>query len=577
MTGRKANVHFARGLAFVCVLAWAPGPVGAQDSNAPAPLDEGVLGSFTRGVYLLESGHADQAIEPLEEAWRASGHAPAVGARLAEAYYAVRDVARAELVADDVLETDPAREDVLQLKARLCYARRDVRASIAYLERVREVRPASFETERLLASLYSEVGERDKAIAALERCTRMEPAIPQLHVLLGDMLAEAGRSADAERAYLDALELDPAGARAVEGLTDLLEAEGRLAEAIPHLERLAQAPDAPESAVLALADAYLRVGRAADGVTVLEARRGDGKLAPEGEILLGRLYYEAGRHADAIAVFEPLYEHAGRNPELARILGELYLQSGDAARSRSYFEAAIAAQPKDYRGYLTLFFAQSEGFSEGGPRIEMSAAEAAALLATAASLVPPDDFDANFAMGMAYSSVDSLAPARVHLARANALKSGDRGALFNLAAVDEKSGDLESALRHLVELHALLPDDAAVCNFYGYVLAELDRDLDHAEELIRSALAREPENGYFIDSLGWVHYQRGDYRAAVEELERAIRILGEDAVVLEHLGDAYAALSRYSDALTAYRHSGRLQDENPKLREKIESTQRRLE
>jgi tetratricopeptide (TPR) repeat protein len=574
MMAGKANVHLWRAVAFACVVM-AGAPAAAR--QAGDDIEEGALSSFTRGVYLLENGHADQAIEPLEDAWRVSGHAPAVGARLAEAYYALRDVARAELIADDVLETDPLREDVLQLKARLCYARRDVRASIAYLERVREVRPASFETERLLASLYNEVGERDQAIAALERCIRIEPSIPHLHVLLGDMLAEAGRTPEAEEAYADALAIDPADQRAVESLTDLLESEGRLPEAIPHLERLAAAPEAAESAALALADAYLQTGRSADGIALLEARRGTGRLTPEGEILLGRLYYEAERNEDAIGIFEPMYEHAGRNPELGRILGELHLKKGDTARARTYFEEAIAAQPNDYRGYLALFFAQSEGFAQGGSRIEMSASEAGALLTTASALVPRDDFDANYAMGMACSSVDSLARAHVHLARANTIKAGDRGTLFNLAAVEEKSGDLESALRRLSELHAIVPDDAAVSNFYGYVLAELNRDLDHAEALIRAALEKEPENGYFIDSLGWVQYQRGEYRAAVDQLERALSILGEDPVIFEHLGDAYAALARYKDALTAYRQSDRLQDGNSKLREKIESTERRLQ
>jgi tetratricopeptide (TPR) repeat protein len=574
MMARKANVHLWHMLAFACLLAGAA-PANAQSRDTGG--ESGAMASFARGVFLLENGHADQAIEPLEEAWRASEHAPAVGARLAEAYYAIRDMSRAELIADDVLESDPNREDVLQLKARLCYARRDVPASIGYLERVREVRPSSFETERLLASLYAEVGDRDKAIEAIQRCIVIEPSIPHLHVLLGNMLEEVGRTEEAERAYIAALDLDASDETAVESLTDLLEKEGRVADAIPHLERLAASPGAPEAAALALAQAYLQVGRFTDGIDLLEARRGDGHLAPEGEILLGRLYYEADRSEDAIRIFGPLYEHTGNNPELARILGELYLKTGNPARARTYFEAAIASQPKDYRGYLALFFAQSEAFTQGGPHIEMSPAEAGALLTTASGLVPGSDFDSNYALGMAFSSVDSLRSARVYLARANTIKPGDRGTLFNLSAVEEKSGDLESALRYLEELHGIVSDDAAVNNFYGYVLAELNRDLDKAESLIRSALAAEPENGYFIDSLGWVQYQRGDYRDAAEQLERALRILGDDPVILEHLGDAYAALSRYKEALAAYRQSDSLQENNLKLREKIQSTERQLQ
>ena len=63
--------------------------------------------------------------------------------------------------------------------------------------------------------------------------------------------------------------------------------------------------------------------------------------------------------------------------------------------------------------------------------------------------------------------------------------------------------------------------------------------LDEAESLIRRALEIDPDDGFYIDSLGWVYYQRGDYRRAVEQLERAVELAGDDPTVIEHLGDAY--------------------------------------
>ena len=100
--------------------------------------------------------------------------------------------------------------------------------------------------------------------------------------------------------------------------------------------------------------------------------------------------------------------------------------------------------------------------------------------------------------------------------------------------------------------------------------------LSLAEKLVKHALEKEPGNAYYIDSLGWVYYQRGDYAKAVTELERAVHVVGEDPVMLEHLGDAYSGLSRFKDALAVYQHSSRLQS-NPELREKIQSTQHRLQ
>jgi Flp pilus assembly protein TadD len=133
----------------------------------------------------------------------------------------------------------------------------------------------------------------------------------------------------------------------------------------------------------------------------------------------------------------------------------------------------------------------------------------------------------------------------------------------------------EDAERVIVELHGLAPDDATVCNFYGYLLSLMKKNLDRAELLVRTALGKEPDNAFYIDSLGWVYFQRGEYARAVTELERAVEIAGDDPVILEHLGDAYSASSRHRDALAAYQRSARVQD-GAQIRAKIDAEKRRL-
>lgn len=547
----------------------------AGDDDSDLAGREAVYAQFAMGVYLLERGEAGRAVGLLDFAWRESDHDPTVGARLAEAYYALRRLDQSESVVDDVLKADPNNEALLQLKARLRYTQRDPAGAINYLERARAVH-SSFETERLLGSLYAETGETDKAIEAFEQCLRLDPSIAYLHAIYGELLLDAGRKDEAEAAFRAGLEIEPENDRVAESLANLLESEGRLKDAITVLEPPARVPGASESLRLKLAAAYLEAGRVDDGIRLLEESRKEAPLSAESQLMLGRLYYQAQRYPDALAIFVPLSERAGDSPELYRILGELYVKTGDTEKARANYERAIAAAPDDFRNYLALFFAYSEEFSKTDARVHLSKGEATAILAKASSLAPRDDFDANFMVGLACLSVDSLDCARTHLERADALQPDDRGVLFNLATVHEKEHEFGSAESILSRLHKSHPDDAAVSNFYGYLLAEMNKNLDFAEELVRQALTKEPDNGFYIDSLGWVLYKKGDYRGAAKELERAITKVGEDAVILEHLGDAYAALSRYKDALAAYRHSSKLQD-NAALREKIESTERRLD
>jgi len=549
------------------------GPSQAQ-SVSDASLERAMT-QFVQGVLLLEQGRADQAIVPLADAWRLSDHDVVVGERLAAAYYASRDVARADQIATEVLKKNPASLSMLQMKARLALARGDTPAAIGFLEKARDASSGAIENERMLATLYAENGDTDKALDSLERCIRMEPDVSDLQVAYGEMLASAGRNDEAEKAFKAALTIDPGDVSAVESLVNLYQSQARKADAIAVLEAYMAVPGATPAARLRLAQAYADAGRTSDAIGLLESAHRDGNGSDEDELLLGRLYFEAGRYADAKRVFLGLYKKSGVSPELARILGDLSLKTNDVEGAKDYFEKAIALNADDYRSYLALFFAQSEKFTKEGARIKLSARDAADLLAHAASKAPRSDVDAQFSIGMAYSSIDSLDAAREHLSRAAELDPERQDVLFNLASAYEKLHRYDDAEHTLVDLYRLAPDDPAVCNFYGYLLAVMDKDLDHAETLVKHALAKEPDNAYFIDSLGWVYYQRGDYASAVTELERAVKIAGEDATMLEHLGDAYSGLSRYKDALAVYEHSSRLQP-NPELREKIQSTQRRL-
>ncbi|HEX6790291.1 MAG TPA: tetratricopeptide repeat protein [Candidatus Krumholzibacteria bacterium] len=557
-------------MTLVVALVVAPAPSFAQS-------DTDAMTQFALGVMLLEQGHADQAIGPLNEAWRLSNHSPSIGERLAQAYYATRDVAHADQIATQVLEADPSSVSMLHMKARLSLARGDTRGAIGYLEKARAAAPQSIETERMLATLYSENGDTEQSIAALERCIQLEPDVSDLRVAYGEMLMVAGRAEEAEAAFKLALEMDPGDEAAVESLVDLYQTQQRKPEALAVLEAYAATPDATPAARLRLAQAYADAGRVDDAIKVLEDARKRGENTQESELLLGRIYFEAQRYEDSKRVFLSLYKKSNASPELARILADLSLRTGDTAGARQYFERAITLAPDDYRSYLALFFAQSAKFADKGARITMSAKDASALLAKASSKAPSGDVDAQFSLGMAYSSLDSLETARQHLARASELEPERQDVLFNLAAIYEKLGRYPDTERVLSDLYELAPDDPSVCNFYGYLLAVMNKDLDRAEKLVRHALEKEPDNAYYIDSLGWVFYQKGDYARAVTELERAVRVVGEDAVILEHLGDAYSGLSRYKDALAVYQHSSRLQQSNSKLREKIETMQRRLQ
>ena len=92
------------------------------------------------------------------------------------------------------------------------------------------------------------------------------------------------------------------------------------------------------------------------------------------------------------------------------------------------------------------------------------------------------------------------------------------------------------------------PNDPFTLNYLGYWWADDGRNLEEAIKLIEQAVRLRPRSGYFVDSLGWVHYKLGNYDLAVAFLEKATILEPMDAVITGHLGDAYWEAGRYAEA-----------------------------
>ena len=121
--------------------------------------------------------------------------------------------------------------------------------------------------------------------------------------------------------------------------------------------------------------------------------------------------------------------------------------------------------------------------------------------------------------------------------------------LFLYASNLDKIGKWEEAKTLLLKVLKRSPKDTYTLNYVSYKLALKEQDLNLALSLIKRALAIDPENGYFLDTLGWVEFKRKNYNKAVFFLENSISILPRSAEILDHLGDCYWMLNRKNEAM----------------------------
>jgi tetratricopeptide (TPR) repeat protein len=135
--------------------------------------------------------------------------------------------------------------------------------------------------------------------------------------------------------------------------------------------------------------------------------------------------------------------------------------------------------------------------------------------------------------------------------------------LYRYGVALEKLKRRDEAKTVMEKIVAKDPGNPDALNYLGYSLAEEGRDLEKALAMIRTALEKEPDNPFFLDSLAWTLFKLKRADEALATIERAIAHKVKDAIIWEHYGDIAAAAGRKAEAQKAYRTALELGSDTP--------------
>ena len=494
------------------------------------------------------------------------------------------------------------------------------------LEKIRQIAPEDLESMVSLGQIYLGESKPLDAAEVFEEVLARTSGNRMVYRLLVDSLLRAGEFQRAETVLRQAIELDPQFTRARIGLAEILSQQGRHGEAVAalsaapdsvigdldlqkrmalELHRTGELDLALESLDLVLqaepsyfAGLYLKA--------VILTTKGSNQEAIE---LARRLVALHPENIEAAILLSRLVERQGDAVEAASVLEQTerrLRRSGDEdAASRAQMQrAVILARAENWEGVIAVFdrdlpelmaddrtdalLLYAEALSRSGRRgeslelladLESSTDAGRAALAKQAEilfrseeetsargrideLISTGSFDDLVRAAEVYQTLERYDDAIPILERALNLEPESIQVMFWLGASYERTGRSVEAEGMLGGLLELAPNFAPALNYLGYMWAEKGENLDQALELVSQAVALEPDNGAYIDSLGWAHYQLGQYEAAQDYLERAANLVGQDAVVFEHLGDLYVAIGQLDRAAGLYERALALQEDN---------------
>jgi tetratricopeptide (TPR) repeat protein len=421
-------------------------------------------------------------------------------------------------------------------------------AALMHLRAAAAADPASLPLALKVAADHLKRKEYEAAVTVLRRTLAHHPKSMEAHLILGIACQLNSQNRQAEREFRTAIQLAPLASEPRLRLASLYAAEEQPRKVLAMVDEGLAEPALKEVFVDFcdnMGRLYVLGGEAAVAIPFLERVLSADANRRVSRVLLARAQVAAGQKQAAI---RGLLDLAWRYPEdaqVALLLGELFEEEGDEEKAMRYYEQAAKAKPEDTAATLRVASLRLKTQPEGA-------------LALMEEIVRthPDDVAARIYLGLVYSRLERFAEATAQYARVEALaKRGDGESrplpshfYFWYGSACERAGNFEEAERLLQRCLELDPESGQALNYLAYMWADKGIQLEKALTYVTRALKVVPDEGAYLDTLGWVYYRQGEYGKALKCLRKAARAMPDDPVIHDHLGDALYALGEPGEA-----------------------------
>lgn len=314
----------------------------------------------------------------------------------------------------------------------------------------------------------------------------------------------------------------------------------------------------PEAATVRLGRALLRAGRAGEAMTILSRAVTD---EPDNEEAVAALQdaIQAATGNDAAAAIEaikPAVYAAPDNAALVEMLANAQLRAGKIEDAAKTIKEARRKFPES-DSLLRLeanILTQLGRVDEAVSLLRSKIVNKTKQVSVPQSLVP--DFLGHLTISDLYVQAGRGADAVVAARQALDLAQNDdmtKIGLLALASAQNAAGNFREAEASIREVLKKEPENPTALNNLGYFLIERGERLPEALNLIKRAVAAEPDNASFLDSLGWAYFRMNQLADAERNLSEAARRNPNSATIQEHLGDVYDKQGKLEQAKTAWR------------------------
>jgi tetratricopeptide (TPR) repeat protein len=487
------------------------------------------------------------------------------------------------------LEIDPDNEDALNGLALVYSDLGDTRAAAELLKRSTDKHPTARGLQALAAA-YEQMREYNLSAEALKRALEMEPQnADELRAALAQDLLFAGRNDDAKRLYEDMVAKEPGDAQSWLRLSQVHMRLRDFAKAREAADRAAGIEPNNVEIRYAKVNILRAEGRTQDAIQALQeildstAKQSYNQSERGNRIVLLERMADMQRDADqtagAVATLRQIPDlDPDAAPRASAEIIETYRLGKEFAKAEQESQAAERKWPND----RVLRLTRADLMAEMGKSNE-AAADVRKMLDG------KDDREIYLKLADIYSKgkkFDEMAKVLDQAEKLSDSQSEKEGVWFMRGAMYERMKNVAAAEAEFKKVLASSPDNAGALNYLGYMLADRDMRLPEALNYINKALEQDPNNGAYLDSLGWVYYKMGRYPEAETQLRLAVDRVPHDPTMRDHYAEVLLKQGKLREAIAQWELSVKeWQSSSPsemdpaelsKVKTKLESARTRL-
>ncbi len=463
----------------------------------------------------------------------------------------------AEAAFKKALVADPSNEDALTGLASVYSDRGDAKGASALLEKLAQSNPSP-RALIALATNYEQMKEYALAADAYKKALALDPSRLEMKSQMALDLAESSQFEEALKAYQELAEANPQDPEPLARMAQIYADQHKLEDARKMMDKARKVD--PDSIEIRYYDVHLLEDEGKMNEAVKELKEildatakkayDAGQRTTRARMLdeLGALYRKNDQTEQAVATFR---EIADLDPDSAARataqIVETYGKAKNYAKATQESDIAMKKYPDD----RALMAVRAELFSDQNK-------PDAAIAELKKMLNGKDDREVYLQMADVYQK------ARDYNHMAEALNSADKLAtekedknniIFLRGAMYERQKKFDLAEKEFRKVLDDDPKNASAWNYLGYMLADQNTRLSEAQDYIQKALALDPDNYAYLDSLGWVYFKENKLDDAEAQLAHSLRLSSKDPTIHDHLGDVLFKKGKLKDAIAQWQSS----------------------